>query len=80
MILLFRSIKKGQLLSTIDHPYRNINGLLRLNLNNDDNDKTNNLEIYYVKHGKRWDGEDFYHSDDNNRKCGEKTNVFTKGI
>ena len=60
----------------LNHPYRNINGLLRFNMDTTlDNNKNGILEIYYIKEGKRWDGKDFYHSDTYN-----SNNILHKGL
>jgi len=61
-----------------DTPYRNINGLLRLNV---DKDKGKNgiLEMYYVKEGLRWDGEEFYQNQNYSNHCSDEEDIKLKG-
>ena len=40
-----------------------------------DNNKNGILELYFVKEGKRWDGQDFYHSDNY-----DSNNILHKGL
>lgn len=63
-------------LYTLNHPYRKTNGLLRFNMDETlDNNKNGILELYFVKEGKRWDGQDFYHSDNY-----DSNNILHKGL